>query len=230
MSVEHPPTSWPDAPPVPLSGRHDPTPTCSAPPIPQAPCPVRPRLEQEFEPWRPAAYWQAMHQRALRRQEFLSEENEQLHARIRSPRTAALRSQGRDFGHRRRSRPTDPAATAWTTPGEARTQTTGLTSGTTTSGPAGPDSPGLAAGASPIVRITTARPGSRRYPLPASPGRGQAPGRRHPDPSRDGFPLPARLVLENSISPGRRPPARRSGLVGPRGPGAGAGGPGPLGR
>ena len=28
-------------------------PVCSAPPLPEGPCPVCPRLEQEFEPWRP---------------------------------------------------------------------------------------------------------------------------------------------------------------------------------
>ena len=37
-----------------------PCPTCSAPPIPQGPCPVCPRLAQEFEPWRQAAYYKAM--------------------------------------------------------------------------------------------------------------------------------------------------------------------------
>src|SRR5512142_1658099 len=83
MSVEHPPTSWPDASPVSLPARHDDTPTCSAPPIPQGPCPVCPRLAQEFEPWRQAAYWQAMHQRAVQREQLLHQENEQLHARIR---------------------------------------------------------------------------------------------------------------------------------------------------
>ena len=61
-----------------------PLPTCSAPPLPQGPCPVCPRLAQEFEPWRQAAYWQAMHQRALQREQLLHQENEQLHTRIRS--------------------------------------------------------------------------------------------------------------------------------------------------
>ena len=83
MPAEHPPTSWPDASPVSLPARHDQTPTCSAPPIPQGPCPVCPRLAQEFEPWRQAAYWQAMHQRAVQRETLLQQENEQLHARIR---------------------------------------------------------------------------------------------------------------------------------------------------
>jgi transposase len=77
-------TSWPDAPPIPLSIRHDHASACSAPPIPQGPCPVCPRLAQEFEPWRQAAYWQAMHHRAVQREKLLHQENEQLHARIRS--------------------------------------------------------------------------------------------------------------------------------------------------
>src|SRR5213082_1550660 len=83
MPVEPPPTSWPDASPVALPARHDETPTCSAPLIPHGPCPVCPRLAQEFEPWRQAAYWQAMHQRAVQREKLLHDENEQLHARIR---------------------------------------------------------------------------------------------------------------------------------------------------
>src|SRR5512135_1825399 len=84
MPVEPPPTSWPDASPVSLPAGHDETPTCSAPPTPLGPCPVCPRLETEFEPWRQAAYWQAMHQRAVQREKLLHEQNEQLQARIRS--------------------------------------------------------------------------------------------------------------------------------------------------
>src|SRR5512147_1798238 len=76
MPAESPPIAWPDAAPVAL-------PTCSAPSIPQGPCPVCPRLEKEFEPWRQAAYWQAMHQRAVLREKLLHDENQQLHARIR---------------------------------------------------------------------------------------------------------------------------------------------------
>ena len=41
-------------------------------------------MAQEFEPWRQAAYWQAMHHRAVQREKLLHEANEQLHARIRS--------------------------------------------------------------------------------------------------------------------------------------------------
>jgi transposase len=83
MPVEHPPTSWPDASPASLLARPEETSTCSAPPIPQGPCPVCPRLAQEFEPWRQAAYWQAMHQRSVQREKLLRDENEQLQARIR---------------------------------------------------------------------------------------------------------------------------------------------------
>ena len=49
---------------------------CSAPPLPLGPCPVCPRLEQEFEAFRQAAYWKAMHGRALQREAQLKVENE----------------------------------------------------------------------------------------------------------------------------------------------------------
>lgn len=83
MSVEHPPTSWPDASPVPLAARQDRAPTCSAPPIPQAPCPVCPRLAQEFEPWRQAAYYKAMLDRAVAREAQLKQEIASLQAQLR---------------------------------------------------------------------------------------------------------------------------------------------------
>jgi transposase len=44
---------------------------------------VCPRLAQEFEPWRAAGYWKAMHQRALERETLLRQENEQLRAQLR---------------------------------------------------------------------------------------------------------------------------------------------------
>jgi transposase len=56
---------------------------CSAPKIPQGPCPVCPRLAAEFEPWRQAAFYQSMHQKALEREKLLKLENQQLQARIR---------------------------------------------------------------------------------------------------------------------------------------------------
>src|SRR5438270_12282543 len=60
-----------------------PHPACSAPPIPDGPCPVCPRLAQEFEPWRQASYWKAMHDRAQKREALLQEEIEQLRAQLR---------------------------------------------------------------------------------------------------------------------------------------------------
>ena len=58
-------------------------PVCSAPPLPQGPCLVCPRLEQEFEPWRQAAYWKAMHRRALEREAQLQAEIQRLEALVR---------------------------------------------------------------------------------------------------------------------------------------------------
>src|SRR5271165_2559365 len=56
---------------------------CSAPPLPHGPCPVCPRLEQEFEASRQAAYWKAMHGRALQREAQLKVEIERLQALLR---------------------------------------------------------------------------------------------------------------------------------------------------
>src|SRR5262245_19623981 len=60
-----------------------PPPTCSAPPLPTGPCPVCPRLAQEFEPYRQAAYWQAMHQRAVQREQQLQQRIAELEAKLR---------------------------------------------------------------------------------------------------------------------------------------------------
>src|SRR5213075_1831546 len=60
-----------------------PGPVCSAPSIPQGPCPVCPRLEQEFEPWRQAAYWRSMHRQALEREARLKAEVDRLEALLR---------------------------------------------------------------------------------------------------------------------------------------------------
>lgn len=68
--------------PVDLVGT-TPTPTCSAPPLPTGPCPVCPRLAQEFEPYRQAAYWQAMHQRAVQREQQLQQRIAELEAKLR---------------------------------------------------------------------------------------------------------------------------------------------------
>jgi transposase len=58
-------------------------PTCSAPPIPQGPCPVCPRLAEEFEPWRQAAYYKAMLDRAVAREALLKQEVAALQAQLR---------------------------------------------------------------------------------------------------------------------------------------------------
>ncbi len=74
MPSDASPTSWPDAAPVPPPIRLDDALACSAPPIPLGPCPVCPRLAQEFEPWRQAAYYKAMLDRAVAREALLKEE------------------------------------------------------------------------------------------------------------------------------------------------------------
>jgi transposase len=57
--------------------------TCSAPAIPVRPCPVCPRLDQEFEPWRQAAYWKSQHARALQREALLKQRVAELEAQLR---------------------------------------------------------------------------------------------------------------------------------------------------
>ena len=91
---------------LPISG---PTRSCSAPPVPTEPCPVCPRLAAEFEPWRQAAYWQGLHQRAVRREQRLQQENQALQARIRS-------LEQRLFGRKTENAATLPDAAVATTP------------------------------------------------------------------------------------------------------------------
>src|ERR1041384_1121943 len=69
--------------PLPLAFRTDPGPTCTAPPLPTAPCSVCPRLAAEFEPYRQAAYWKVMHERAVAREAQLQAEVEALRAQLR---------------------------------------------------------------------------------------------------------------------------------------------------
>src|SRR5437763_11448598 len=90
-----------------------PSPACSAPPIPQGPCPVCPRLAQEFEPWRQAAYWRSMHRRALERESQLRAEVDRLQALLR------LREQqlfGRKTEAGAATEPTTPPAEPGTPP------------------------------------------------------------------------------------------------------------------
>ena len=58
-------------------------PVCSAPPLPVGPCPVCPRLDQDFEAFRQAAYWKAQHARALEREAQLKAEVQRLEAMVR---------------------------------------------------------------------------------------------------------------------------------------------------
>ncbi len=77
---------------------------CSAPALPTEPCPVCPRLAAEFEPYRQAAYWKALHQRACQREAQLQQRLAELEAKLR------LREQ-QLFG-----RKTEAAATSTTSP------------------------------------------------------------------------------------------------------------------
>src|SRR5215210_7849488 len=83
MPAKYLPTAWPDASPVSLPARHADPPSCSAPSIPRWPCPVCPRLAQEFEPWRQAAYYKAMLDRAVAREALLKGEVASLQAQLR---------------------------------------------------------------------------------------------------------------------------------------------------
>jgi len=58
-------------------------PGCAAPPIPDGPCPVCPRLAQEFEPWRQAGYWKALHDRGLQREAGFRQRIAELEALVR---------------------------------------------------------------------------------------------------------------------------------------------------
>jgi len=78
-----PVATLPTNPPLSQTPSAEPIPTCSAPPLPTGPCPVCPRLAQEFEPYRQAAYWQAMHQRAVQREQQLQQRIAELEAKLR---------------------------------------------------------------------------------------------------------------------------------------------------
>src|SRR5438270_9453326 len=82
MAAASPGRSCSDRARVPLVPAPPPAP-CSAPPIPDGPCPVCPRLAQEFEPWRQAAYSKAMLDRAVARETQLKQEVATLQAQLR---------------------------------------------------------------------------------------------------------------------------------------------------
>src|SRR5262245_12842159 len=82
MAVEPRHAVCPDPAAVPLTTVPS-YPPCAAPALPDGPCPVCPRLAIEFEPWRQAGYWKAMHDRAVQREALLQHEIEQLRAQLR---------------------------------------------------------------------------------------------------------------------------------------------------
>src|SRR5947209_12363428 len=105
MALEPRDPVCPDTVPVPLTTAPGHAP-CSAPPLPAGPCPVCPRLAVEFEPWRQAGYWKAMHDRAVQRAILLQQENEQLRAQLRL-REQQLFGRKTEVGHA--TAPTTPA-------------------------------------------------------------------------------------------------------------------------
>src|SRR5437660_9914779 len=82
MALAPPDPVSPDTARIPLTPAPS-HPPCAAPPLPDGPCPVCPRLAVEFEPWRQAGYWKALHERAVQREALLKQENEQLRAQLR---------------------------------------------------------------------------------------------------------------------------------------------------
>ena len=67
------------------------------PASPLGPCPVCPRLEQEFEAFRQAAYWKAMHGRALQPRGPAQSRERTAPGATPASRAATLRAQSRDF-------------------------------------------------------------------------------------------------------------------------------------
>lgn len=85
------------------------SPSCSAASAFEGPCPVCPYLAERFEPYRQAAYWRSMHERALQREAALRQENDSLRAQLR------LREQ-QLFGTKSEAHPAKSEASAPTNP------------------------------------------------------------------------------------------------------------------
>jgi transposase len=80
------PTAWPDVQtrlPLPVASGVPIALACSALKPELAPCPVCPHLAARFEPFRRAAYWEAMHQKAKLRIVELERRNAELEAKVR---------------------------------------------------------------------------------------------------------------------------------------------------
>src|SRR4051812_11497264 len=86
MPPDRSPTCGPD-PPTRLPVLVEPvTPSllnCSASQPELGPCPVCPHLAERFEPYRRAAYWEALHKKALLRQSELEQRIAELEAKLR---------------------------------------------------------------------------------------------------------------------------------------------------
>ena len=86
MPPDRSPTPWLDEPqrlPLPVAAEGRASADCLAERPELGPCPVCPHLAERFEPFRRAAYWEAMHQQAKRRIAELERRNAELEARLR---------------------------------------------------------------------------------------------------------------------------------------------------
>ena len=175
---------------APSSAESSSGPVCSAPPIPQGPCPVCPRLEQEFEPWRQAAYWKAQHRRALAREAQLKTEVDRLQALLR------LREQ-QLFGRKTEASAAQPTAPLATPPPRHRVAAE-------VSNPVSPVPSG--------VTIPTSRPSSRTtnsHPIGAGVPDAVSPSTTSPAPRiRSSSKSMSGLIAGSSAVAAIGPPAR----------------------
>jgi len=92
---------------------------CSASQPHDGPCPVCPHLAERFEPFRKAAYWKAMHEKALLRQAELEQRVAELEAHVRLREQQLFGKKSEPASPRRPPRPNrqaaDPAANSWAT-------------------------------------------------------------------------------------------------------------------
>jgi transposase len=119
MPPDRSPTCWPDPPTrLPLVVESPSSLCCSASDPQDGPCPVCPHLAERFEPFRRAAYWEAMHHKALLRQSDLEARIAELEAKLR------LREQ-QLFGRKSEARGKASEAIPTPTPKKPRGQQSG---------------------------------------------------------------------------------------------------------
>jgi transposase len=121
MPPDRSPTDWPDPQPrhpLPLAAAAPTALVCSVTEPQLGPCPVCPHLAEQFEPFRRAAYWEAMHHKAKRRIVELEQQNAELHAQLR------LREQ-QLFGKKSEARPSPSQAKPPAPSGKPRGQQPG---------------------------------------------------------------------------------------------------------